>query len=273
MMLIVVLCSGSIPIPSRHIVRVLLSSVVTVTVAVDLMDVFVITSVTVNWNGGSENTLPWSRGRSDREMFNDGMTHWCPLEGIVHVNVTLSPGHDLSTLDCNWAPETENAKMKLLQLLLGVRIRSVILQGTRLHDLWTNTCGLVVVECAFWTVGHACTTKCEKCEKEGKASSRMWAHLRTAQNTKIWSFLKTTTCFICFARCCCSLSYSSFSMQTLQRWGCIYSVFSSVFVSGSYLTLLRSHHNFCHFDVMTMRPLAPLQRSERWTYISVHNFL
>ena len=112
-MLIVLLWSGSIPIPSRHTTRVPLSSVVTVTVAVDVMDVPVTTSVTVNWNWASENALPWSRGRRDREMFNDGMSHWCPLEGIVHVNITLFPGHGLSTLDCSWAPETERNSVNL----------------------------------------------------------------------------------------------------------------------------------------------------------------
>jgi len=89
-----------------------------------------------------------------------------------------------------------------------------------LHDLWTNTCGLVGVAHAFGLVGHACAAKCEKCEKEGKAyalrwkSSRMRARFRTAQNAKIWSFLKTTMRFICFARRCCSLSYLSFSTRT-----------------------------------------------------------
>ena len=106
-MLIVLLWYGSIPIPSRHTTRVPLRCVVTVTVAVDVMDVPVTASVTVNWNGGSEITLPWSRGRRDREMFINEMFHWCPLEGIVHVNVTLSLGHGLSALDCNWAHETE----------------------------------------------------------------------------------------------------------------------------------------------------------------------
>ena len=108
MMLTMLLWSGSIPIPSRHTTRVPLRCMVTVTVAVDLMDVPVITSVTANWNGESEITLPWSRGRRDREMFKNGMSHWCPTEETVHVNVTLSPGQGLSTLDCNWAPETEN---------------------------------------------------------------------------------------------------------------------------------------------------------------------
>ena len=106
MMLIMLLWSGSIPIPSRHTIRVPLSSVVTVTVAVDIMDV-PITSVTANWNGGSEFILSRSRGRRDREMFKSGMSHWCPLAEIVQVSVTLSLGHGLFILVCNWANETE----------------------------------------------------------------------------------------------------------------------------------------------------------------------
>ena len=72
--------------------------------------------------------------------------------------------------------------------------------------------------------------KCEKCEKEGKAyalrwkSSKMQACFWTPQNAKMWSFLKMTTRFICFARHCYSLSYSSFSTWTSRRWGCIYAL-------------------------------------------------
>ena len=104
-----------------------------------------------------------------------------------------------------------------------------------LHDVWTNTCGLVDVARAFGLVGYACATKCEKCEKEGKAyalhwkSSRMRACFWTAQNAKIWSFIETTTRFICFARRCCSLSYSSFSTRTSRRLGCIYTLSSPPF--------------------------------------------
>ena len=88
---------------------------------------------------------------------------------------------------------------------------------------------------AFGTVGHACAMKCKKCEKEGKAYAlhwkglKMWVRFRTAQNAKIQSILKTTTHFICFTRCCCSLSYSSFSTQTSRRWGCIYALSSHLF--------------------------------------------
>ena len=107
-MFMVLLWSASIPIPSRHKTMVPLRSLVVVTVAVDVIDP-VITAVTVNWNGGwSVITLPWLLGRSSRVIFNDGMFHWCPTEEIVHVNITLSPGHGLFTLDCNWAAETED---------------------------------------------------------------------------------------------------------------------------------------------------------------------
>ena len=88
----------------------------------------------------------------------------------------------------------------------------------------------------FWTVGHACATKCEKCEKEGKVYALCWkslimrAHFRTAQNAKIWSFIETTTRFICFARCCCSPSYSLFSTQTSRCLGCIYTLSSPPFL-------------------------------------------
>jgi len=41
-----------------------------------------------------------------------------------------------------------------------------------------------------------------------------WVHFRTTQNAKVWWFLKMTTCFICFARRCCSLTYSSFLTWT-----------------------------------------------------------
>ena len=102
--------------------------------------------------------------------------------------------------------------------------------SAHLYDLWTNTCGLVCVARAFGLVGHACATKCEKCEKEGKAyalrwkSSRMWARFLTAQNAKIWWFLKMTTRFICFARRYCSHSLvhlrSVFSVfiVTTSKW-------------------------------------------------------
>ena len=41
---------------------------------------------------------------------------------------------------------------------------------------------------------------------------------------RIWSFLKTTTCFICFARRCWTLLYSSFPTQTSRHYGCIYAL-------------------------------------------------
>ena len=122
-----------------------------------------------------------------------------------------------------------------VQRYLYIYTRCTYLQcmpRAHLHDLWTSTFGLVGVATCSWSVMHVQRTKCKKCEKEGKAyalrwkSSRMWAHFQTAQNAKIWSFIKTTMCFICFARRCCSLSYSLFSTQTSQRWVCIYALSS-----------------------------------------------
>ena len=51
---------------------------------------------------------------------------------------------------------------------------------------------------------------------------------RTAQNARIWLFLKTTTCFICFARCWCSHLYSLFLTPTSWR-GCNYALSSLPF--------------------------------------------
>ena len=48
MMFMMMLWSGSVPTPSRHTTRVPLRSVVAATVAVDVMDVPVLTSVTLN---------------------------------------------------------------------------------------------------------------------------------------------------------------------------------------------------------------------------------
>ena len=110
-------------------------------------------------------------------------------------------------------------------ILLGVRIRSVASRASPWplnQHLWISRSGT-----CFWD-GQLCM--CNEVWKvcEGKAyalswkSLRMWARFRTAQNAKIWSFLKTTTRFICFVRRCCSFSYSSFSTRTSRRWGCMY---------------------------------------------------
>ena len=136
------------------------------------------------------------------------------------------------------SPHARCLASTLVYYILGIRIRSVYTPSAHLPDLWTNTCGLLLVGVAraFETVGHACVTKCEK---EGKAyvlrckSSRTWARFRTAQNARILSFLKATTRFICFATRCCSHSYSSFSTRTSWRCGCIYALSSLPFSSQS----------------------------------------
>ena len=112
MMIMVLFWSGSITFPSWHDTKVLLRFSAAVTVAVDIMDVPGIATVTINWNGGSVITPPWLTGAKVRSMPRDETLHWCEVEEIVQVNVTRSPGHSVSTLDCSWAAETE-AKMQM----------------------------------------------------------------------------------------------------------------------------------------------------------------
>ena len=102
LMFMVLFCSGKMPATSRHKTRVPLRSVVTVTVAVDSVMVALppTLSVTANSNGGSGNE-PMLLERRAREMLRDGTIQSCAIEEIVQVNVTLSPGHGLSALDCN----------------------------------------------------------------------------------------------------------------------------------------------------------------------------
>ena len=54
--------------------------------------------------------------------------------------------------------------------------------------------------------------------------SRTWAWFWNAQITRIWSFLKTATHFICFASRCCSLLHSLLSTRTSWCCGCIYAL-------------------------------------------------
>lgn len=143
-----VFCSGSVPLLSRHRIRVPLRSSVTLTVAVDVI-IDVPVSVTVNWNGGSEITWPRLPGRS-WVMPRDGTCHWCPAEGTVHVNVTLSPGHGLSILDRNWAPETESKEMLLFRNYTYKASVSGICWNYLLYDLLRS---------------HLKTHKCPNCSK------------------------------------------------------------------------------------------------------------
>ena len=104
----VVFWFGSTILPSSHKIRVLLRFAVTLTVAVDVMDVPGTIPVTANSKGWSD--CGWLLGTRVWEMLRDGTSHRCSREDTVHVNVTLSPGHGLSTLDCSWAPKTENGQ-------------------------------------------------------------------------------------------------------------------------------------------------------------------
>ena len=188
------------------------------------------------------------------------VSHVRRKESLVHTVYTCAIIHVSSFLYLNFDQLSSPAEMSHRKTMFTTRCTySQCMPPAHLHDLWTNTCGLAGVAHAFGTVGHACAMKCEKCEKEGKMYALRWKSLRmrarfqTAQNTKIWSSLKMTTRFICFARrCCCIYTLSSlpFSRQAP----------SSRFLAPSFP---RSHHNFCYFDVATMRPLVLLQHWEQ----------
>ena len=90
------------------------------------------------------------------------------------------------------------------------------------HGLWTNTCGLVLVQRMKWE-------KCEKAmcmhyiDKVRECECVFEPH----RMRRYCRFIKMTMHFICFARRCCSLSYLT---QTSRRWGCIYALSSPPFL-------------------------------------------
>ena len=128
----------------------------------------------------------------------------------------------------------------------------------------TSTCGLISrhVTC-FGTVGHACAMKYEKCEEDKAYVLRVesFDDVSAVSNHTECSFLKTTTRLICFVRHCCSLSYSSFSCDAdfTALWLHLRSLSSLPFLRQALSFFPRFQHNFCHFDVETMRPLVQLQ--------------
>ena len=136
-----------------------------------------------------------------------------------------------------------------------------------LNDLWTNMCCVDLVSThgtCFWDCRFMHVQQSVKIVRRAKHMyyiervSQIWVRFRTAQNARIWSFLKKTRCYICFTRLCCSLL-----MWTSRRCGCIYALCLLFHFRARLLALPCSHHNFCHFVIATMRPLAPLQCWER----------
>ena len=98
--------SGSIPTPSRHTTIVPLRSEVAVTVAVDVMNVPVLTSVTLNWNGGvRDHPTQVTRKKSPRDsngwntpQMSDRRNCTCECHSLQDM---VSPHWTA------WVPETE----------------------------------------------------------------------------------------------------------------------------------------------------------------------
>ena len=103
----------------------------------------------------------------------------------------------------------------------------------------------------FWD-GRPCATKCGQCE-DGKEYMYkwVWGSERGSNTSLKWSFLETV--ILCFASCCSLVL--SISLQTSRSSGCILALCFRFRFRVSLLTLITAN-----FDVVTMRPLAPLRQ-------------
>jgi len=100
-----------------------------------------------------------------------------------------------------------------------------------------------------------------KSEKDGKVYvERVWGCDRGFEPywTQIWLFLKTAMRFTCFARRC-PLVLIVLDADFTGLWLHLCTLSLLLFHSGL-LALPRLHHNFCNFDVTTMRLLELLQQ-------------
>ena len=112
---------------------------------------------------------------------------------------------------------------------------------THLNDLWSNTCGLLLVGVAhaLGTVDHV-QQVWEGWQSVCWKSLRMWPQLWTTLNVRIWSFLKTAMHFLCFANRCSSLLCSLFLTQSSRGCGCIYALCICFHFRASLLALSSS---------------------------------
>ena len=137
-----------------------------------------------------------------------------------------------------------------LVCILGARICSACLVRASQQPLNQHVlCGFTRGTC-FWDCQSMHVQWSVKSGRRAKHMyyiervSLIWAWFQTAQNARIF---KKTTCYICSARRCCSLLYSSFLMWTSRHCGCIYTLCLLFRFCARLLTLPCSHHDFCHF--------------------------
>ena len=128
----------------------------------------------------------------------------------------------------------------------------------QLNNLWTGMWALVSVDMAHasGTVSHV---------RQSLSSVRRIAKCTLKEFEEVTEVLNTALRFLCFPSCCSSLFYSLISPRTSRGSGSIlafclhFRFWASLLGRSSSLAL----QIFCHFDVVTMRPLAPLQHWER----------
>ena len=188
-----------------------------------------------SYGGWNALTVP---GLSLPVILASRMSQWrVRITGKVYILLFLSKALCYAQM-CSYATCT------ICCLKLGVRICNVCL--ARMHTLL-----LVGVAHAFGTVGHV--QQSVGSVKDGKEYMYewVWGSERGSNTSLKWSFLETA--ILCFAsRCSLVLSIS---LQTSRGSGCILALCFCFRFHVSLLTLITAN-----FDVVTMRPLAPLQQ-------------
>ena len=155
-----------------------------------------------------------------------------------------SPNQKYRTFKENWKRDLYQTGKLLASYCANKRNRSTLYADKALHGWWHINIlfpGLLVSrrgKC-FWGSRSCMCNKVWKVWEGGQSihwkGSRTWAQFWNTQITRIWSFLKTATHFICFASCCYSLSRTHHSRYGLHGVVAAFmlSVLSSVFVADS----------------------------------------
>ena len=151
--------------------------------------------------------------------------------------------------------------------LLGVCIRRVCL--AHISMTFEPTCVDVYGRArGFGTVGHACAMKCEKFEKEELENVSTFSNCTERKEQYDGLSRRPRTLFASLGAA--ALSHTHRSRRGLHDIEAAFMLYVLLRFRARILALPRSHHNFCHSDIVTMRLLAPLQRCMR---MMVHNFL
>ena len=159
-------------------------------------------------------------------------------------------------------------RLKTFQLSNYTRMipcsRPQLSSGTNTTETIRSLCFVrnsIIFELACGSVGMAHASGMISHVRQSLSSVRRIAKCTLKEFVEVSEVLNTALCFFCFPSCCSSLLYSLISPQTSRGSGCIlafclhFRFWASLLGRSSSLAL----QIFCHCDVVTMRPLAPLQ--------------